>query len=61
MSELRAVRHCVNSGAEEDKMSPINRFKCLPVGFDNEYSSRHLLLTSEPLKSQRMNDTFALK
>ncbi len=35
-------------------MSPIKRLKCFVVGCDNEYSSRHLLLTSEPLKTQRI-------
>ncbi len=61
LSELRAVRHCVDSGAGEDKMSLIKRLKCLVVGCNNEYSSHHLLLTSEPLKTQRINVTFILK
>ncbi len=65
LSELRALRHCVkdcvNSGAGEDKMSPIKRLRCFVVGCNNEYSSCHLLLTSEPLKKQRINVTFALK
>ncbi len=42
-------------------MSPIKRLKCLVVGCNNEYSSRHLLPTSEPLKMQRINVTFVLK
>ncbi len=33
--------------AGEDKMSQIKRFKCLVVGCNNEYSSHHLLPTSE--------------
>ncbi len=54
-------RHCVDSGAGEDKMSQIKRLRCFVVGCNNEYSSRHLLLTSEPLKMQRINVTFILK
>ncbi len=49
------------SGAGEDKMSQIERLRCFVVGCNNEYSSRHLLPTSEPLKTQRINVTFALK
>ncbi len=49
------------SVAGEDKMSPIKRSRCLVVGCNNEYSSRHLLPTSEPLKTQRINLTFVLK
>ncbi len=57
-SSIQSDRHCVDSGAGEDKMSLIKRLKCLVVGCNNEYSSRHLLPTSEP---QRINVTFALK
>ncbi len=39
----------------------IKRLSCFVVGCNNEYSSLHLLLTSEPLKMQRINFTFALK
>ncbi len=46
---------------KEDKMSQIKWLKCLVVGCNNEWSGHHLLLTSEPLKTQRINDTFALK
>ncbi len=49
------------SGAGEDKMSQIKWLKCFVVGCNNEYSSRHLLLTSEPLKTQRINITFAFE
>ncbi len=42
-------------------MSPIKRLRCFVVGCNNEYSSRHLLLTPEPLKMQRINVTFILK
>ncbi len=38
-------------------MSPIKRLKHFVVGCNNEYSSRHLLPTSE-LKTQRINVTF---
>ncbi len=48
-------------GAGEDNMSQIKRLKCLVVGCNNEYSSHHLLPTSEPLKMQKINVTFALK
>ncbi len=68
LSELSSVHHCVDSGAGEDKMSPIKRLRFFVVGCNNEYSSRHLLLTSEeldipwhPLKTQRINVTFILK
>ncbi len=61
LSDLRAVRPSVNSGAGEDKMSPIKRLRRFVVGYNNEYSSRHLLLTSELLKMQRINVTFVLK
>ncbi len=57
----RVVLHCVDSGAVEDKMSPIKRFRCFVVGYNNEYSSRQLLRTSELLKMQRINVAFALK
>ncbi len=43
------------------EINEIKRFKCLVVGCNNEYSSRQLLLTSELLKTQRINVTFALK
>ncbi len=49
------------SGAGEDKMSQIKWLRCLVVGCNNEYSRRHLLPTSEPLKTQRINVTFILK
>ncbi len=39
-------------------MSPIKQLRCFVVGCNNEYSSCHLLLTSEPLKTQRINVTF---
>ncbi len=54
-------------------MSQIKRLRCFVVGCNNEYSSRHLLLTSEPLKMlnrlrgltvnglKRINVTFVLK
>ncbi len=43
------------------RMSPIKRLRCFVVWCNNEYSCHHLLLTSEPLKTQRINVTFALK
>ncbi len=43
------------------RMSPIKRLRCFVVGCNNEHSSRHLLLTSELLKMQRINVTFVLK
>ncbi len=43
------------------RMSQIKQLRCFVVGCDNEHSSRHLLLTSEPLKTQRINATFVLK
>ncbi len=61
MSCKQSDRHCVDSGAGGDKMSQIKRLKCFVVGCNNEYSSRHLLPTSEPLKTQRINVTFVLK
>ncbi len=39
------VRHCVDSGAGEDKISQIKRLKCFVVGCNHEYSSHHLLPT----------------
>ncbi len=42
-------------------MSQTEQLRCLFVGCNNEYSSRQLLLTSEPLKTQRINVTFVLK
>ncbi len=42
-------------------MSQIKRLRCFVVGFNNEYSSRHLLPTSELLKTLRINVTFVLK
>ncbi len=61
MNCKQSERHCVDSGAGEDEMSQIKRLRCFVVGCNNEYSSRHLLPTSEPLKTQRINFTFALK
>ncbi len=49
------------AGAGEDKMSQIKWLRCFVVGCNNEYSNRQLLPTSEPLKTQRINVTFALK
>ncbi len=43
------------------RMSPIKRLRCFVVGWNNEHSSYHLLLTSEPLKTQRINVTFISK
>ncbi len=59
--ELSSVRHCVDSGAGEDKMSLIKRLRCFVVGCNNVNSSRHLLTTSELLKTQRININFVLK
>jgi len=42
-------------------MTRHKRLKCLVVTCNNEYSSRNLLLTSEPLKTQRINISFVLK
>ncbi len=39
-------------------MSPIKRLRCFVVGCNNKHSSHHLLPTSEPLKTQRINVTF---
>ncbi len=39
-------------------MSQIKRLRHSVVGFNNEYSSRHLLLTSEPLKTQWITFVF---
>ncbi len=43
------------------RMYLIKRLRCSVVGCNNEYYSRHLLRTSEPLKTQRINVTFILK
>ncbi len=43
------------------RMSLIKRLRCFVFGCNNEHSSRQLLPTSELLKSQRINVTFALK
>ncbi len=57
LSEVRPVRlRC-----REDKMSQVKQLRWFVVGCNNEYSSHHLLPTSEPLKTQRINVTFALK
>ncbi len=42
-------------------MSPIKQLRCFVVRCNNEYSSRQLLPTCEPLKTQRINSAFALK
>ncbi len=43
------------------RTSPIKRLRCFVDGCNNEYSSCHLLPTSEPLKTQRINVTLVLK
>ncbi len=52
---------CHQSTIVSTRMSLIKRLRCFVVGCNNEYSSHHLLLTSEPLKTQRINVTFILK
>ncbi len=42
-------------------MSLIKRLRRSDVGFYNEYSSPHLLPTSEQQETQRINFTFVLK
>ncbi len=49
------------SGAGEDKMSQIKWLRCFVDGCNNEYSSHHLLPTSEPLKTQWINVTFVFE
>ncbi len=39
-------------------MTLMKRLRCFVVGCNNEYSSRHLLPTSEPLKTQRITFVF---
>ncbi len=58
VSGKQSNRHCVDSGAGEDKMSQVKRLRCSVFGFNNEYSSRHLLPTSEPLKMQWITFVF---
>ncbi len=43
------------------RKSQIKWLRCFVVGCNNEYSSRHLLPTSEPLKMQRINVTFVFE
>ncbi len=45
----RAVRHCVDSGAGKTCLR-LSDYEVFCFWSNNEYSSRHLLLTSEPLK-----------
>ncbi len=39
----------------------VQRLRCFVVGCNNEYSSCHLLPTSEPLKAHRINVTFVFE
>ncbi len=59
MNCKQSARHSVDSGAGEDKMSQIKGLRHSVVECNNEYSSRHLLPTSELLKTQRI--TFVLE
>ncbi len=43
------------------RMSMIKRLRCFVVGCNNSYISCHLLPTSEPLKTQKINVIFVLK
>ncbi len=57
--ELSAIVSTLVQG--KTGMAPIKRLNCIVVGCNNEYSSHHLLLTSEPLKTHRINITLVLK
>ncbi len=57
LSELSSVCHCFNAGAYVDK-KVFKRMRWFVVGCNNKYSSRHLLLTSELLKTQWVTFVF---
>ncbi len=54
-SELSSVCHCFTTS--ETRMTS-KRLRCFVVRCNNEHSSRHLLLTSDPLKMQWITFVF---
>ncbi len=50
-----------DSGAGKTRTSLIERLRCFVVGCNNEYSGHHLLPTSKPLKTRRINVTLVFE
>ncbi len=57
--ELFAIVSTPEQG--KTRMSPIERLRCFIVECNYEYSSRNLLPTSEPLKTQRISITLVFE
>ncbi len=60
MSCKQSDRHCVDSGAGEDKMSPVKRLRCPVVGCNNEYIIRDPASPTEEVSIMVCNESLQI-